>query len=142
MRSPTIPALTAALLLAAALTGCSTTPTPAPTPTPTPTASASAGRVVRVVVEGSGVATGVTVTVTGLDGSEAQSGQRQSSETNVALPYATTLTVPEGAEVSVSAQNGTSSGPITARVEPEGGQAVEESQSGSFAVVAATEGGE
>jgi hypothetical protein len=93
-------------------------------------AQSGLGREVTVTVDGEGVATDVTITVT--DGS--QSGSQQSTRTNVELPYRQTLEVEAGSRVQVAAQNGTSGGGISATVRSGDTTTAGRSQSGDSAV--------
>ncbi|MFT8442179.1 MAG: hypothetical protein ABF780_05650 [Bifidobacterium aquikefiri] len=154
--------LTAALgavLLLASLGACSNTQ-PETAPKTTQSNSQTATSTAIVTVEGSGVATDVTITVidpnTGLKPSDAAAGLDAQSASptdstgkvgdsktltksteNVVLPYTKELKVTTGQKVTVSAQNGTSDGPIKASITLNG-KTVSNSATGANAAVTAT----
>ncbi|MFT8538187.1 hypothetical protein [Bifidobacterium aquikefiri] len=149
-----------ALLLLGALGACGgAQPQPEPTSAGTSTSQTTTSTA-AVKVEGSGVATDVTITIidpdtglhpsdaaTGLDAQSASptdsTGKVGDSKTltksteNVALPYTKELKVTTGQKVTVSAQNGTSDGPIKASITLNG-KTVSNSATGANAAVTAT----
>lgn len=111
-----------AIALAAGMAGCSTSNT-----TAKPSESASPRLVsTTVTVTGDGTATQVTVTV----------GGTVTTESNVKLPYKKTIKTPKHKKVSVQAQNGTSTGDLTATV-TKNGETQTDTASGEFATVQA-----
>lgn len=112
----------AAGLLAVGVTGCAARDAPSPSASEKPLVS------VTVTVQGTGTATEVAVTV----------GDESKAQPNVPLPYSRTMRVPKGTKVSVSAQNGTDTGQITAQVKG-GVKADSDTATGEFAAVQAGE---
>lgn len=107
-------------LTAWALTGCATNTAPTGTTSPKPLVP------VTVAVQGTGTATEVVVIV----------GETATQEPNVQLPFTRTIRVREGTPVAVTAQNGTDTGQLTAKVTG-GSTPGTDTASGEFATVQA-----
>lgn len=150
-----------ALIMLGSLTACGTSQ---PTPTTAqPTASASqsaATHTATVTVEGTGVATDVTVSVIdpdtglkptqgaeGLEGEDATptdgdqsvgDGKAQTdSNKNVALPFTESYELTAGQKLTVAAQNGTADSTITVTISLDGAT-ITQSASGANVAVSAT----
>ena len=132
-------------------------PSPAKSST---TSQQTTSRAVKISVEGTGIATDVTVLIidpdTGLKPSDGATGTDDKaaaptdtehkvgdsealtdSQKNVQLPFHMERTLKEGQEITVSAQNGTSGGQITVTIETNG-RTVTKSATGPNAAVTAT----